>query len=77
MKFSLSDGLYVQYIMVYLINAHRVYTATLMDVQTLHVQVHVLIVVFSPSGRLAERMMAVLFCWHTQHKSLIGFITTM
>ena len=31
--------------------------------------------VFFSSGQFAERMMAVLFCWHTQHRSLIGFIT--
>ena len=40
----------------------------------MHALSTVLTVVFS-IGRFAERMMAVLFCWHTQHRSLIGFIT--
>ena len=39
--------------------------------------VHVLTVDFSFSERLAERVMAVLFLWHTQHRSLMGFITIM
>ena len=32
--------------------------------------------VLSSSGLLALLVMAVLFFWHIQHKSLMGFITT-
>lgn len=32
---------------------------------------------FSSSGLFAEREMAALFCWQTQHRSLIGFMMTM
>ena len=31
--------------------------------------------VFSSSGVFAALIIAMLFCWHTQHKSDIGFIT--
>ena len=42
-----------------------------------HVHVHVHTSFFSSSGQLALLVMAVLFCWQIQHKSLIGFITIM
>ena len=30
---------------------------------------------FCSSGVFAAHMMATLFCWHTQHKSVMGFMT--
>lgn len=32
---------------------------------------------FSSSGLFAALRIAVEFCWHTQHKSVIGFMTVM
>ena len=38
---------------------------------------HVLTLDFSSSGRFIAQQIAVLFCWHTQQRSDIGFMMTM